>query len=114
MTIISSLNSSFPISQEWHIPVNLGISSQNVVSLNENVGIEFRTEFIKITGNGLQANFKLKKAVPLNTSLKIECAIRSVQGMRCWVDGAVKDSTGAVTFASCEAQLVDVSQLLSG
>ena len=59
----------------------------------------------------MQAKFKIKKAVPLNTSLRIECAIKSVQGVRCWVDGALKDSTGAVTFATCEALAVDLSQL---
>ena len=62
----------------------------------------------------LQANFKIKKAVPLNTSLRVECAIRSVQGIRCWVDGFVKDESGKVTYATCEAQLVDLSQLWAG
>lgn len=51
------------------------------------------------------------KAVPLNTSLRIECSIQRVKGARCWVDGAVKDSSGQITFATCEAQLADLRVL---
>ena len=58
----------------------------------------------------MQIAFKIKKPVPLNTSLGIECAITKVQGIRCWVDGAIKDESG-VTLASCEAVLVDMAQL---
>ena len=58
----------------------------------------------------VQIAFKIKKPVPLNTSLRIECAVTNVRGIRCWVDGAIKDESG-VTLATCEAQLVDMSQL---
>ena len=59
----------------------------------------------------LQAKFNIVKAVPLNTSLRVECSIQKVKGARCWVDGAVKDASGQVTFATCEAQLADLRVL---
>ena len=61
-----------------------------------------------------QINFKIKKAVPLNVSLRVECSIRSAQSIRCWVDGAIRDASGNVTYATCEAQLVDLQQLWAG
>ena len=36
--------------------------------------------------------------------------IKEIKGMRCWVDGYVKDLSG-VLLASCVAQLVDLQQL---
>ena len=62
----------------------------------------------------MQINFMIKKAVPLNTSLRVECAIESVRSVRCWVEGSIKSSEGKVTYATCRAQLVDLQQLWSG
>ncbi|CAL8465494.1 g5030 [Coccomyxa elongata] len=58
----------------------------------------------------IEADFKIKKSVPLHTTLRIECQIKEIKGMRCWVDGVVKDMSG-VLLASCVAQLVDLQQL---
>ncbi|KAK9903261.1 hypothetical protein WJX75_001080 [Coccomyxa subellipsoidea] len=58
----------------------------------------------------IEADFKIKKSVPLHTTLRIECEIKEIKGMRCWVDGYVKDLSG-VLLASCVAQLVDLQQL---
>ena len=56
----------------------------------------------------------IKKAVPLNTSLRVECVIESVRGVRCWVEGTIKASDGKLTYATCKAQLVDLQQLWAG
>ena len=40
-----------------------------------------------------------------------ECLqIKEAKGMRCWINGYIKDSSGNV-LASCLAQLVDLQQL---
>lgn len=63
----------------------------------------------KCCGN-VQIEFKIKKPVPLNTSLRIECSIKDIRGIRCWVDGAILDESGLI-LATCVAQLVDMAQL---
>lgn len=62
----------------------------------------------------LEAAFKIKKSVPLNTTLRIACEIAETRGVRCWVHGAITDETGKVTYATCEAQLIDLAQLWAG
>jgi hypothetical protein len=59
----------------------------------------------------LEATFRIKKAVPLNTTLRIACTINRAQGVRCWVDGRITSAGGSVLYATCEAQLVDLAQL---
>jgi acyl-coenzyme A thioesterase PaaI-like protein len=62
----------------------------------------------------LDATFRIKKAVPLNTTLRIACRIKRTQSVRCWVDGKLTSADGSVLYASCEAQLVDLAQLWAG
>ncbi|KAK9862844.1 hypothetical protein WJX84_006053 [Apatococcus fuscideae] len=59
----------------------------------------------------IEATFKIKKAVPLHTTLRIDCKIQRTRGMRCWVYGEVQDASGSVVLATCEAQLVNLQQL---
>ena len=40
----------------------------------------------------------------------VQMQVKEVKGMRCWVNGYVKDESGIV-LASCVAQLVDLQQL---
>lgn len=62
----------------------------------------------------LEANFRIKKAVPLNTTLRISCEIARTAGVRCWVSGSITDVDGKLVYATCEAQLVDLAQLWAG
>lgn len=62
----------------------------------------------------LEAAFKIKKAVPLNTSLRVQCEITAVRGVRCWVQGSITDEAGKIVYATCEAQLIDLAQLWAG
>lgn len=62
----------------------------------------------------LEAAFKIKKAVPLNTTLRIACEIARTAGVRCWVTGNITDADGSIVYAICEAQLVDLAQLWAG
>lgn len=62
----------------------------------------------------LEATFRIKKAVPLNTTLRIACVITKTQGVRCWADGKLSSADGNVLYATCEAQLVDLAQLWAG
>ena len=62
----------------------------------------------------LEATFKIKKAVPLNTTLRVACGIKKTQGVRCWVGGTLTSADGNLVYAMCEAQLVDLAQLWAG
>ena len=53
---------------------------------------------------------KIKKPVPLHTSLRLECAIESVAGLRVNTTGKMLDASGTL-LAQCTAQLVDMAQL---
>jgi hypothetical protein len=74
----------------------------------------WRCDLFIYTSGLRQISFKIKKAVPLNVSLRVECSMKSVQSVRCWVGGAIKDASNSVTYATCEAQLVDLQQLWAG
>ncbi len=59
----------------------------------------------------LEAAFKITKAVPLNTTLRIACELAAERGVRCWVNGSVTDAAGKIVYATCQAQLIDLAQL---
>lgn len=79
--------------------------------LDESTAELAKMDFAPLIGT-IEANFKLKKAVPLHTSLKIECKITKIAGMRCWVTGTLKLPDSDTVLATCEAQLVDLKQIL--
>lgn len=55
-----------------------------------------------------EATFSIKRPVPLNESLLVECIVTEVKGLRCWVEGHIKSADGVHVLASCNAQLVDM------
>lgn len=59
----------------------------------------------------VEANFRIRKPIPLHTSLRVKCTITKQKGIRCWVDGSVETQEG-VTLATCEAQLVDMTHFI--
>jgi acyl-CoA thioesterase len=59
----------------------------------------------------VEATFRIRRPVPLNTSLQIECAVKQQRGIRCWVEGRLLSAEGEL-LASCEAQLVDMRHFI--
>lgn len=63
----------------------------------------------------VEASFKIKKPVPLNTSLRVDCKITEVKsnGLRIFVTGTINDGRrpAPMIYASADAQLVDVQQM---
>ncbi|KAL6780719.1 hypothetical protein ACKKBF_B12030 [Auxenochlorella protothecoides x Auxenochlorella symbiontica] len=60
----------------------------------------------------VEANFRIKKAVPLHTTLRVECRVVKMRGIRCWVDGRLTSPDRGVVYAECAAQLVNISSWL--
>jgi hypothetical protein len=59
----------------------------------------------------VEAAFKIRRPVPLNTTLRVECTLKQQRGIRCWVEGRLMSVTGEL-LASCEAQLVDMTHFI--
>ncbi|KAK9838957.1 hypothetical protein WJX74_006741 [Apatococcus lobatus] len=59
----------------------------------------------------IEATFKIKKAVPLHTTVRIDCKVQRSRGMRCWVYGQISDPATSDILATCEAQLADLQKL---
>ena len=80
----------------------------------ESVFDETTAELVKASlgplASTIEFSAKIKKPVPLHTSLRLECAITSVAGLRVNTSGRLLDGAGT-ELASCTAQLVDLGQL---
>lgn len=59
-----------------------------------------------------EATFAIKKPVPLHTTLGVRCVITQQKGIRCWVDGSIESADGSEVYATCKAQLVDMTHFL--
>ena len=59
-----------------------------------------------------EANFAIKRPVPLHTTLLVRCVIVQRKGIRCWVDGSIESADGNEVYATCKAQLVDMTHFL--
>jgi hypothetical protein len=57
----------------------------------------------------VEGHFKIKKPVPLHTSLKVECWVEKKRGIRCWVGGRLMSADEKVLYAVCEAVLCDMT-----
>lgn len=57
----------------------------------------------------VEVHFKIKKPVPLHTSLLVECCVEKKRGIRCWVGGRLMSADETVVYAVCEAVLCDMT-----
>lgn len=78
--------------------------------LDESTAELAKIEFVPFLSTR-QASFKILKAVPLHTTLRVECKLTKQAGIRCWVDGSILDGSGTV-YAQCTAELVDMTHFL--
>ena len=60
----------------------------------------------------VEAAFKIRRPVPLHTTLRVECSLKQRRGIRCWVEGRLLSADGAMLLATCDAQLVDMTHFI--
>lgn len=70
-----------------------------------------KMDFVPVVST-VEAAFKIKKAVPLHTSLLVQCSIKEQRGIRCWVEGQLCSADKQTVFATCDAQLVNLTNWL--
>merc|ERR1719350_926794 len=61
-----------------------------------------------------EASFKIKKPVPLHTTLRVDCHIKEIKsnGLRIYVTGTISDGKPQpVIYAACDAQLIDMQKM---
>jgi len=59
-----------------------------------------------------EAKFSIKRPVPLNKTLLVVCRMTQQKGIRCWVDGSLQEQHSDIVYATCTAQLVDMTHFL--
>ncbi|KDD75236.1 hypothetical protein H632_c792p0 [Helicosporidium sp. ATCC 50920] len=95
---------SAAIAQECHLNVHGGAIMS---ALDEAASEMGKCDFAPVLGT-VDASFRMHKAVPVHTSLRVECLITSKRAVRCWVDGRLLSADGETQYASCTIQLVNM------
>lgn len=108
--------------------------------LDESTAELAKLEFSPVLST-IEANFQLKKPLPLHTTVRIDCQVSvlenmcrksanmrrfvasfpekdwvqvtRISGVRCWVSGSISLPATRVVLATCEAQLVDLRRILA-
>lgn len=58
----------------------------------------------------VEATFRIKKPVPLHTTLMVQCTVTQQRGIRLWVTGTIMEAEdqGSGVLAQCDAVLVNM------
>lgn len=55
-----------------------------------------------------EATFRILKPVPLHETLVVQCHVKEIRGLRCYVEGSIMAADETTVFATCTALLINV------